>query len=163
MSQHGIEITIHYQQIGQSQEQFRTLDPEFYFDLEPPEPADIDSCPYYNHAIDYLDLEPAQVQFTRLTITNHQTQDQRIILEKFWNQGHNRIIERTDIGRSPYAETILEIQISQTPPVWEILRLGKEDGSLTPLYHAFLQDNTDGSQTETIVPDMPRSIGQMSA
>jgi hypothetical protein len=163
MNQHAIEITIHYQQVGQAQEQVKTLDLEDYFDLEDDEPADLDSCPRYNHAIEYLDLDPGQVQFTRLTIANHQTQDQRVILEKFWNQGRNRIIERTDLGRSPYAETILEIQISQNPPVWEVLRLGQENGSLTPFYHAYLQDNIDGSQTETIVADMPRSVSRISA
>jgi hypothetical protein len=164
MSQHSdIEITIEYQQVGQAQEQIKTLELEDYFDLEPDEQADLDSCPHYNHAMDYLDLDSEQIQFTRLIVANRRTLEQRVILEKFWNQGRNRIIERTDSGRSPYAETILEIQISQSPPVWEILRLGQENGSLTPLYHAFLQDNDDGSQTETIVADMPQSESRLSA
>jgi hypothetical protein len=83
-----------------------------------------------------------------------QAQTQRTIVEKFWNQGKNRIIERTDRGAQPYSETILEIQISQEPAIWEILRLEREQGTLTPLDHAFVQDHADGSQTETIVQDV---------
>jgi hypothetical protein len=153
-----LTIAIDYLLIGSDAWQTRTLEVGNYFDLEPDELADLDSCPYYNHAIDYLDLSLEQVQSTHLTLVNLKTHDQRVIVEKFWNQGKNRIIERTDLGQTPYSETILEIQISETPPVWEVLRLSRDNGSLTPLYHAFLQDNTDGSQTETIVADVARPL-----
>jgi hypothetical protein len=154
----GLAITVNYLLIDSDSWQTRTLDVGHYFDLEPDEPVDLDSCPQHNHAIDYLDLYPEQVQSTHLTLVNLKTHDQRVIVEKFWNQGKNRIIERTDLGQTPYSETILEIQISETPLVWEVLRLSRDNGSLTPLYHAFLQDNTDGSQTETIVADVARPL-----
>jgi hypothetical protein len=153
-----LTISIDYLLINSDSWQTRTLDIGNYFDLESDEQVDLDSCPYYNHAIDYLDLYPEQVQSTHLTLVNLKTHDQRVIVEKFWNQGKNRIIERTDSGQTPYSETILEIQISETPAVWEVLRLSRDNGSLTPLYHAFLQDNIDGSQTETIVADVARSL-----
>ena len=38
--------------------------------------------------------------------------------------------------------------LSQNPAVWEVMRLGKEDEVIVLLYHGFLQDNDDGSQTE---------------
>jgi hypothetical protein len=149
----NLTISIDYLLVDSDAWQTKVFDAENYFDLEPDELADLDSCPRYNHAIDYLDLDPVQVQATHLTLLDRQTHEQRTIVEKFWNQGKNRIIERTDAGQTPYSETILEIQISDEPPVWELLRLSRDSGSLTPLYHAFLQDNSDGSQTETIVTD----------
>jgi hypothetical protein len=154
----NLQITIEFLPVGAEEWRVKHLQPSEYFDLEPWESVDLDCCPHYNHAIDYLDLAADQIQATHLRLVSPKTQEQRLIVEKFWNQGKNRIIERTDLGDRPYSETILEIQVSQVPPIWEILRLSREQDSLTPLYHAFLQDNADGSQTETIVADMPRPL-----
>jgi hypothetical protein len=73
------------------------------------------------------------------------------IIERFWNHGKNRLIERTETGPNPYWEMILEIQANQKPPLWEIIRLGRENGIVTPSYHGLIQDNDDGSQTETVI------------
>jgi hypothetical protein len=150
----AIQITLNYRLIEQLDWQSQALSVEEYFDLELDEPVSLDACPQHNHAIDYLDLPVEQVQATQLTLVDPQAQTQRTIVEKFWNQGKNRIIERTDRGAQPYSETILEIQISQEPAIWEILRREREQGTLTPLDHAFVQDHADGSQTETIVQDV---------
>ncbi len=149
-----LQITLDYRLVDSLVWQSQPLGVAEYFDLELDETASLDACPQHNHAIDYLDLPIEQVQATQLTLIDHHLQAKRTIVEKFWNQGKNRIIERTDEGVQPYSEMILEIQISQEPPIWEILRLEREQGTLTPLYHAFVQDNADGSQTETIVQDV---------
>lgn len=144
-----MHITIEYQLIDSTNWDCLELTPEDYFELELDEKIDLDSIPKYNHAIDYLDLERNQIQATKLILTYEATKAKHCIIERFWNQGENRLIERIDSGVNPYWEMILEIQISQEPLLWEIVRIGREDGIMKPLYHAFIQDNKDGSQTET--------------
>lgn len=50
---------------------------------------------------------------TKLTIIDEAAKAKRSIIERFWNQGENRLIEWTDIGEKPYWEIILEIQVSK--------------------------------------------------
>lgn len=143
-----IHITIEYKLTDSIDWKSLELTHAEYFELEPDEEVELDSLPKYNHAIEYLELERHQVAATRIILIDEALKAKRSIVEKFWNQGENRLIERTDIGENQYWEMILEVQVSKKPPLWEIVRVGREDGVLTPWYHAFLQDNDDGSQTE---------------
>lgn len=147
----SLQIAIEYKAIDSKNWEYLELTPDEYFDLEVDEKAELDSIPIYNHAIDYLDIESNRVLVTKIILIDEANKAKRSIVERFWNQGKNRLIERTDSGNNSYWETILEIQISQEPPLWEILRIGRENEIIVPLYHGFLQDNEDGSQTETKV------------
>jgi len=88
---------------------------------------------------------------TKLTLSDKAQKAERVIRETFWNDGQNRVIEREDGSFAPYWEAIVETKISEFPPVWEVLRLGRRQGILIPWYHGFIRDNEDGSQTETKV------------
>jgi len=144
-----VHITIEYKLTDSSSWEFLELTPDEYFELEANEKVSLDSIPQHNHAIQYLGIEEQRVIATKIILIDEAKQAKRTLVERFWNQGENRLIERTDIGEKPYTEIILEIQVSKEPPLWEIIRIGREDGVLTPWYHAFLQDNDDDSQTET--------------
>jgi hypothetical protein len=145
----NVKIEIYYQLIDSRDWIFLELTPDEYFDLEPDEKVELDCLPRYNHAIEYLDVENEQVIATKIILIDEILQAKRSIVERYWNHGRNRAIERTDIGEYPYWEMILEVQVSANPPLWEIIRLAREDGVITPLYHGFIKDNNDGSQTET--------------
>lgn len=147
----NIQVEIYYQLIDSRDWIFLEVTPDEYFDLEPDEQVELDSLPRYNHAIDYLDVENERVIATKIILIDEILKAKRSIVERYWNHGRNRAIERTDMGADPYWEMILEVQVSANPPLWEIIRLGREDGVMTPLYHGFIQDNDDGSQTETQV------------
>jgi hypothetical protein len=127
------------------------LTPEEFFELEPGETPALDGVPAHGHAIQYLKVDPRRVRTTRLLIRDTARNQERRIIETFWNDGQNRAIERFDTGSAPYWEMILETQVGQRPTVWEILRLGREGDVLVPLYHGRITDNQDGSQTETKV------------
>jgi hypothetical protein len=147
----NIQIAIEYKLNNSLHWQSVELTPSEYFDLEPDEKIELDCIPKYNHAIEYLNCQPEQILATKLILIDQTVQSKRLIVERFWNGGENRLIERTDIGANTYWELILEHQISKDPLLWEIVRLGRENGIVTPWYHGFLQDNDDGSQTETKV------------
>ena len=126
--------------------------PESYFDLEPDEIMNLDSNPFYNHAIEYLvedlEVQKESVMATKVHLYDESTKQERLITESFWNYGHNRLIERQDIGDQPYSEIILEMLVSEVPEVWEVLRCDRLSGALSPSYHAKIQDCEDGSQVE---------------
>jgi hypothetical protein len=147
----NIQIAIEYKLNNSIHWQSVELTPSEYFDLEPDEKIELDCIPKYNHAIEYLNLQSERIVATKLILIDPTAESKRFIVERFWNGGENRLIERTDIGANTYWELILEHQISKDPLLWEIVRLGRENGIVTPWYHGFLQDNDDGSQTETKV------------
>jgi hypothetical protein len=149
-TEYSIHITIQYKLESNNWVTIE-LNPDEYFELEPDEKVELDSVPRYNHAIEYLDVEQHQILATKITLIDEQIKAKLSIIERFWNQGKNRLIERTEIGPNPYWEIILEIQANQEPPLWEIIRLGRENGIVTPSYHGLIQDNDDGSQTETVI------------
>ena len=153
MSSQSVFIHLEYKALNSDRWDLVSLSPKDYFDLDPGESPSIDACPHHSHAIDYLLTSVLPIAATRLTLTEGTSQRQ--IVETFWNEGKNRLIERTDTGQVHYSETILEIQISQNPLTWEILRLERHAEMLVPLYHAFLQENPNGSQTETILLQTP--------
>jgi len=147
--QSPVQVTLKYKTLSNADWQFIELAAQEYFDLEPDEEVEIDSIPEYNHAIDYLALDSSQIETTMLILTDEERQARRAITETFWNNGQNRLIERVDSGSAPYWEMILEVQTGQAPPIWEVLRVCREDGAMKPIYHAFIRDNHDGSQFET--------------
>ncbi len=144
----SIKITISYKLNHSNYWEYISLNPHDYFDLEPDEKITLDCIPQYNHAIDYLNIDRTEISATKLSIIDENIENKSVIIEKFWHEGKNRLIERQDFGDSPYWEMILEQELSQNPAVWEVMRLGKEDEVIVLLYHGFLQDNDDGSQTE---------------
>lgn len=129
-----------------------------YFDLETNEPIELDCIPRYNHAIDYIKdnsphLDINQIIVTKIMLIDLVHQQQRQITETFWGYSQNRLIERKDLDLNTlqiqYHELIIETQIQNNPPLWEILRLSQDNGIMTPLFHSLIQENSDGSQTET--------------
>lgn len=49
---------------------------------------------------------------------------------------------------------VITTKIQERPPVWEILRLQREENSPVFAFHSFITENEDGSETERIVyPD----------
>ena len=151
-SNSNVSITIEYQILGSTKWESVELSPEDYFDLDEGEEIVWDSVPMRNHAADYLGVDKSKIGSTKLKITDSSTQVTKLITETFWNNGKNRVIERTDTGPGiEYWELILEGIVSEQPVIWEVLRLDKLKGILTPSYHGFLQLNDDGSETETRV------------
>lgn len=145
----NISITLEYQMAGSNEWMLLTLLPEQYFDLDPGEEIQLDCVPKHNHAVDYLDFESTQVKSTKLKLLDMTTNTSISIVETFWNEGKNRAIERIDAGPNEnYWELILDLQIQDSPLTWEILRIDKRDGIITPNYHGFIQHNEDGSETE---------------
>jgi hypothetical protein len=146
-----IQVTIDYKLINSDRWESVEISPDVYFELDPGEEIELNSIPRYNHAIQYLNLAPKTILITKLTLVDKLRNNERLIVETFWNNGENRVIERIDRDSHPYWEMILESKISNSPPLWEILRLGRQDGCLTRLYHGFIQESNDGSQTETLI------------
>jgi hypothetical protein len=134
------------------------LTPEQYFDLEDNEPIEIDCIPRYNHAIDYLkDLNLWQkktIIVTRINLIDFSKKEQRQITERFWNQGKNRIIERIDLDlgtfHTKYNEILIETQIKENPSQWQIMRLNRQDGIISPIFHGLIEENSDGSESENL-------------
>ena len=144
-----MQITLEYKLVNSDAWETVRLASDDFFELEPGEQATIDSVPKHNHGVDYLALEPPTVRTTRITIIDDVKKSNRVICETFWNNGQNRVIERTDHGVSEYWEMIIRTRIRENPLTWDILRMGRQDGILVPFYHGIIQRNPDGSETET--------------
>lgn len=145
-----ISITLEYNLIGNSQWVSIKLRPEEYFDLEPGEEVELDCVPKFSNTVDYLDFDSTQLQGTKLTLFDQETGSSRIFTETFWNEGKNRVIERVDKGQNEeYWELILDLQLKESPPTSEILRLDKRNGVLSPNLHVFIRRNKNGSETIT--------------
>ncbi len=60
--------------------------PNDYFDLEENETVELDSCPKYNHVIDYLEsnnfLKNREILFTKILITDLKNKQHRQITER---------------------------------------------------------------------------------
>jgi hypothetical protein len=148
-----ISISIRYKLVDHSTWQTTDFRPEVFFDLDPGEPAEIDSVPKHDHAIDYIDVDPGKIQHTVLAITNTETRASRTISETFWNGGKNRIIETNDKGGATPAnsELIVETAVKDQPLVTEIVRASKQQGPWALAYHVFIMRNPDGTEMETKV------------
>lgn len=122
-----------------------------FFDLDEGELPEYESIPAHDHAIEYMNFpHDAGVEATQVVLKHGDTQSCRTITEFFWNEGCNRLIERTDrVGDSvEFWEAIVEIQIERHPPKYEVLRFGRRDSMLSALSHVFIQEQPDGSEVE---------------
>lgn len=143
------------------------LSPQEYFDLEENEKIELDCVPQYGHALDYLQdyytkIDLTQILVTRIILIDFLNKKQRQINERFWDNSRNRLIERLDLDLTKfqikYHEIIIETQIKDDPPQWEILRLNQQNQIMTPIFHSFIQQNSDGSETETSIKIEPFSL-----
>jgi hypothetical protein len=146
-----IEYKIEYKFSNSHQWHSTKFSPDEYFDLDPDEKVEWDSVPFYNHTIDYLDIDKSLVQYTRNTIVDIEANVTQIFTETFWNQGENRITETIVSGSSSWKETIIEIKLDENPPKWEILRYKKENNLSMLSYHGLITDKEDGTQDEQII------------
>ncbi|MCE5199170.1 MAG: hypothetical protein ABFD54_16235 [Armatimonadota bacterium] len=139
-----ITVKIEYMPVGDTDWKIIDISPEIYF-IEDEKPFNVESIPQYDHAIDYLcDSSKLNIRITRIRIQDD-IGNSIEITETFWDKQRNRVIERVDSGCSPYQEIILDLRV---PDHHEIMRLVREDGYLTPVYHGIIVDNPDGSNTE---------------
>ena len=138
----SFQIAIEYQLTDSLDWHALELTPDEYFRLEPNEKVQLRSLPKYNHAFQYLSLERDRLSGTKIVLIDKSLNVQRYIVERFWNKGQNRLLEKTDIDRQIYGETILEIMIGKEPPLWEIVKVMRQDGVLTSWYRGF-SPNTD--------------------
>lgn len=149
MSKKGVSIKIKYTLIGE--EEWHTIDipPQDYFDLDEGEVIEVDSIPMYNHAIDYIKKDSNKVINTTIIIEGEGNKEKIVINESFWNKQQNRIIEKTYHGIDFREElVIVETKVKEEPVIYEITRAIRKDGILIPVYHGFITENDDGSQTE---------------
>jgi hypothetical protein len=144
-----MQISIEYKVKELTEWKTVALSVDEYLDLGPDEEVE-DCIPLYNHAIDYLDIDRKSILNTKLIIREANGQ-QEVTTETFWNQGENRITERTDSGPKSYWLMIIDIKLKDILPTWKIMRFEKEDGIPKLCYHGFIQDNEDGSQSEMSV------------
>jgi hypothetical protein len=133
------------------------LSPQEYFDLEENETIELDCVPQYAHALDYLreyytKIDLTQILVTRIILIDFLNKKQRQINERFWFNSQNRLIERIDLDLTQFQiqdhEIIIETKINNNPPQWEILRLNQQNQMINPIFHSFIQENPDGSETE---------------
>jgi hypothetical protein len=147
-----MKIAIKYKLVGQKKWKTVTLSPKDYFDadyLDPGEKYTIDSVEKYWDEISYLPVKRRSVQYTKLTVVDPISKASQIITSTYWNAGKNFISERIDTRRGrEYWEEIVSIELPTTPPVSEIIRIGRKNGNICPYYHGFIIDNPDGSQKE---------------
>jgi hypothetical protein len=122
---------------------------EQYFDLDDDEEAEIDSVPLHSHAIDYIEHEKEKVVSTITEIIDPRRHKKRKIITTYWNNQQNSVTERVDSGLG-YCdrEQIVVTKIQDVPSMYEIIRFVRKDEAMVPIYHGFITDNEDGSQTE---------------
>ncbi len=142
-------INIQYKLEGQDIWMGFNLPPHQYFDLDDGEDIEFDSIPMYEHAIDYIKDNVEKVVATKITISNEGKRSKRIITTTYWNEQKNSITERVDLSEGNMEnEIIIETRISDTPSIYEIMRVIRRDDTLVPIYHGFITDCEDGSQQE---------------
>lgn len=145
----NILVKIKYKLFEKETWQTLILSTKEYFDLEEGEQIEVNSVPFFNHAIDYIKQDKEKIEITKIIIEEKDSNKQLIISEVFWNDQNNRIIERTYSNTNIIEQLLItETQIQQNPLVYEIIRATRKDGVLFPEYHGFITEQKDGSQTE---------------
>lgn len=145
-----LAITIQYKLVDEPDWKSLNLAPNVYFDMEQGEEPAFDATPKLNHAIEYLAFDPAQVQFTILSVQDHLTDRRKVVTETFWNRGRNRIIEVRDFESDrTHSELIVDIITKECPLTSEIIRAWKDDGIWFLAYHVLITRNDDGTESET--------------
>lgn len=148
-----LTVVIKYKRKHDADWQTVTLPYDAYFESDQDDPLNVDSVPIHDHAIDYLsDLPASEIQATKLDISDTDNNLSISITETFWNNFNNRVIERVDFGfQETYNEIIIQSRTQEEPVVTEVIRLVRQQGVLTAVYHGFISDNPDGSQSEHMV------------
>lgn len=156
----SVSVFIDYRLINEPEWHTLEIPPEDYFDLDPDEKIAWDCVAEYDKEIDYLitslDVNRKQVLNTRVRIIDDEVNVTKVITTTFWNQGDNHIIERSIKGLEllkwlPDWLMITTTKVQDNPPVWEILRLQKENNVPVLEFHSFITDNEDGSQSEKVI------------
>ncbi|MBD2457444.1 hypothetical protein H6G80_25620 [Nostoc sp. FACHB-87] len=147
-----LNIFIDYKLINDLQWHIVEMSPEEYFDtslLEEGEQLIWNSIPEYNHAIEYLNIDPSLVSDTRIRVQDSESLKTLTIITTFWNNGNNFIIERIDnaLDKAKYV-MIIQTKLQEDPTIWEIMRFKKKSDVLELEFHTFIRENEDGSQTE---------------
>ncbi|MBD2302123.1 hypothetical protein [Nostoc sp. FACHB-190] len=147
-----LNIFIDYKLINDLQWHIVEMSPEEYFDtslLEEGEQLIWNSIPEYNHAIEYLNIDPSLVSDTRIRVQDSESLKTLTITTTFWNNGNNFIIERIDnaLDKAKYV-MIIQTKLQEDPTTWEIMRFKKKSDVLELEFHTFIRENEDGSQTE---------------
>ena len=146
-----VTIRIEYKLLNSEQWHSVIFSPNEYFDLDSDEEIEWDCVPIHNHAVDYLDVDYSLIQYTKSTIVDSKLSVTCITTETFWNSGKNRIIIFNVFSSTPFRQTIIECQIKNNPPTWEILRYREENNFSILSYHGLIIDKEDGSQDEQII------------
>lgn len=150
MEYKNFNIIIQYKLDGENLWKTFNITPEEYFDLEEDELIEVDSVPIHNHAINYIEDCLNKITNTKIVISDENTRRKRIITTTYWNNQENSIIERLDFDNDfcDYNELIIEGKIKDSPPVFEVMRVVRENDVLIPIYHGFITEMDDGSQVE---------------
>jgi hypothetical protein len=153
----NVNIEIQYLLKTSQEWQSFKLDSAEYFELEIDETIELNCIPKYNHAIDYItehdfNINSQEILATKIILIDFRAKKQRQIQERFWHNAQNRLIERIDLDLTQFQiqdhEIIIETKINNNPPQWEILRLNQQNQMINPIFHSFIQENPDGSETE---------------
>lgn len=149
-----ISISISYKFVSDAMWQSFDLSEAAYFDIDSAdsEPLDVESIPKYDDVLDYLFIrigdDANKVTSAKIVITDSITDAKVELLTTYWNDQRNRIVESVVFGSRNYYELIISSEISEFPCETEITRLIRKEGVLVPVYHGFIKDNPDGSQSE---------------
>ena len=158
----NIEIVISYK-IRNEDWQFIKVDPWDYFDEnnygvgEEEFEVDIDSVSIFDHAIDYIDLDNKEdISCTKLSITDIDTKERRVIKETYWNNQKNSFVEVVVFNSNDsvdYHEIIITSLVQDDPDetVWEIMRFPKNDDLFTPSFHSFITEDQEWMIYERII------------
>jgi hypothetical protein len=119
-----------------------------YFE-EDTEDLDWDDTPRYNHAIEYLDVEPEKVACTWLELFDREGNLREVIKESFWNRGKNRVIESINYTDDE-SLLIIQIQIQDNPVTWHTMRFARRDEVIIPLYHSQVVEEADTENIKVI-------------
>jgi hypothetical protein len=107
---------------------------------------DVDWVPQHAAVNLLADIGTADVAVTELTFDGREG-ERLTVKETFWNNGRSRIIEvmqQRNAEREPYWEVIVDLR-REAGEVYEMIRLGRENGAVVPLHHAVSHARPDGS------------------
>jgi len=129
-----------------------------YFDLDTNEELEVWSVPKSNKLLDYIKNYRENVESIVLTISDSVKHDKLTFKQKFWNNQQNYLIESIEEkqGRSDI-ELIFQIlvQDNSDEEIWELIRLSRINGLLSPTFHSFITESQTGLISEKIILNQP--------
>ena len=142
-----IKIEIEYLIKGNMESSKIKIEPEDYFDpIEENETFENDAIARFNHHIDYLNISPDQLVWSKLSILGT-NEDDRIIVTRYYGDGQTWTTHRVD--SDGYEEIIHYTQESEDK--CHIIRTHKDkDGNWIMNLNSVIVDMPDGSQKETL-------------